>query len=97
MKVALRYDITLNTGNYNNFKPSIEFVVDTEQDIERQIEEGRNALGVLRPSVSQEMEKVLEEEGVKGWESLLVKHDRVLKGMEERINEIELSISKNPS
>ena len=89
MKVSLRYDLTLNTGNYNNFKPSLEFVVDTDLDIEEQILAGRSAMKALRSAVSEEMESILETEGMQGWESLLVKHDNALKNIETRLGKVE--------
>ena len=87
--VRLSYGMTLNTGQFNNFKPDIELTIDTDKDIDEQIQAGRAAINRLAPALSEEMVNILETEGLTGYESLLIKQAAEIKNLKERLRGLE--------
>lgn len=92
---TLRYGMTLNTGNFNNFKPEIEITVDLEGDIDEQIAQGVQAIHAIQPKLSEEMERILETEGLTGYESMLVQHGASIKNLVSKVKTIEKIIVDN--
>ena len=87
--VKLGYDMTLNVGNFSNFKPSIELTIDTDGDVAEQIEAGREAIRLAQPVVSEELERILDIEDVKDYESLLIKHGASIEKLDKRLKSME--------
>ena len=94
--VKLNYGITLNTGNFCNFRPEIELTVDTDKDIEEQIENGVQAIQAIQPKLSEEMERILETEGLTGYESILVKHGESIKNLTSKVKNLEQMVVDSP-
>lgn len=67
-KVTQRLDYTVNMGNFENVKVGVEIgEIDTEQDIEQQVEDARAALNKMYPlllkAVTVEAAKAKEAHG----------------------------------
>ena len=89
--VKLNYGMTLNVGNYSNFKPELELTIDTDKDVQEQINAGVEAIRAIHPALEDEMARILETEGLSGYESVLVKNAQALKKLTERVKILEKS------
>ena len=89
-KIAtLKYGMTLNTGNFNNFKPEVELSVDLEGDVDEQIAAGVEAIRKMQGALSEELERILESEGIQGYESLLIRNSEGINNLTSRMKIVE--------
>ena len=88
-KVTVTLGLTLNTGNFNNFKPEIGFEVDTDKDIEEQLKACIDATRQVTQTIASEMENLLDREGMKEFESTAAGMKKSLELLERRVGKIE--------
>ena len=90
-KVVVEMGLTLNQGNFNNFKPLIRYEVDTDENIDEQLEACRLATKQITTAVSDEMEQLLDREGMKNFETTTDALKKAMVVIEERITNVENS------
>ena len=87
--------LTINTGDFNNFKPEIHFEVDTDKDIPEQIEACVEATREVTNAVVGEMENLLDREGMKEFESTVQGMKKSLSAVERRVGDMEVVFEKD--
>lgn len=88
-KIRVGYSLTLNLGNFNNFKPEIMYELDTDFDLGMQLAACRDATKKALNVVSEEMEDVLEREDVKNFETTVENVKKAIVALEQRIDVVE--------
>ena len=87
--VTVGMGLTVNTGNFNNFKPDVSITVDTDKDVDKQIQDAVEATRKVTAAVSEEMGIILDEEGMKEYESSMAGLKKSLGEVTQRLTALE--------
>ena len=88
-EVKISMGLTVNTGNYNNFKPEISITVDTDKDVTEQINRAITASREVTAAVVSEMEFLLDKEGMKDYESSVAGIRKSFLALASRVDTLE--------
>jgi len=94
MIVKCGYALTVNTGNFNNFKPEVSFEIDTEKDVEAQLADAKGAIRAMLPVLSGEMENILDVEGMVEYQPLVESISKAQQEIETRLNNLETIVGR---
>ena len=94
--IEIKQEVTLNTGNFNNYKPLVGIQIDTDKDIDVELELAIAAIKKAFTVVEDEVERQIGVTDLKNNESLSINNAKnigilndFVDGLEERVIGLE--------